>query len=80
MTQNTDSKRLHRSNDDKMVTGLCGGIAETYDLDPSLVRILALLAIIFTFPVGLIAYFLATLIVPSEDEVEAGQKTLEETE
>lgn len=62
------NRKLYKSTDDKILTGLSGGIAETYDLDPSLVRIAVLLIVIFTFPIGLIAYIVAAAIVPSEDE------------
>lgn len=68
MTDNRD--RLYRSSDDKMITGLCGGIAEVYGFDPSMVRLLTLLVVIFTFPIGLIAYFAGALIVPKEEDVE----------
>jgi len=77
MTDNR--KRVYRSQDDKMITGLCGGIAEAYSFDPSMIRILTLLIVIFTFPIGLVAYFAAALLVPSEDKVN-GQPTLEDVE
>lgn len=79
MTTNTN--RLYRSKDDKMITGLCGGIAEQYNLDPGIVRILTLLMILFTFPLGLVAYFVAALIIPSEGETEnIDQSTLEDVD
>lgn len=62
------NNKLYKSKDDKVLTGLSGGIAETYDLDPSMVRLLVLLVVIFTFPIGLIAYIAGSLIIPSEDE------------
>lgn len=61
--------RLYRSETDKMLGGVCGGIAEVYDLDPSLVRIGALL-LVFGMGSGLLAYLLAWLIIPSESEVK----------
>ena len=33
------SKRLYRSNENKMLAGVCGGIAEYFDIDPTLVRL-----------------------------------------
>lgn len=67
MTERPDRK-IYRSRDDKVVTGLSGGIAEAYDLDPSMVRILVLLVVIFTFPIGLIAYLATSLVVPSKED------------
>jgi phage shock protein PspC (stress-responsive transcriptional regulator) len=67
MTDNSNRK-LYRSTDDKMITGLSAGIAEAYDMDPAMVRIIVLLVVIFTFPIGLIAYLVAAMVVPSENE------------
>lgn len=63
-----NSKRLYRSESDRIIAGVCGGIAEVYDLDPSLVRLVTLLAVLFT-GVGLIAYVAAALIVPTKSEI-----------
>ncbi|NMI77020.1 PspC domain-containing protein [Nanohaloarchaea archaeon] len=61
--------RLYRSEDDKVLGGVCGGIAEKYELDPSLVR-LATLVIVLTAGIGLPLYLAAWLIVPPESELE----------
>ncbi len=61
--------KLYRSETDKWVAGVCGGIAEVYDYDPSLVRLVTLLLIIFTSGTGLIAYLAAWLLIPHESEV-----------
>lgn len=56
-------KRLYRSDKDKVICGVCGGIAEYFDLDPTLVR----LAWIILFALGgsgLIAYIIAAVIIP----------------
>ena len=60
--------RLYRSESDRMIAGVCGGIAEVYDLDPSLVR-LATLIFVLSAGSGLIAYLVAWLIIPSESEI-----------
>lgn len=62
-------KKLYRSESDRIIGGVCGGIAEVYDLDPSLVRILAVLFVL-GFGSGLLAYIIAWLIIPSESEVK----------
>ncbi len=43
------SKRLYRSNRDVMICGVCGGIAEYFDIDPTIVR---LIAVVFIFGAG----------------------------
>lgn len=59
-------KKLHRSNTQKMVAGVCGGIAEYLGCDPTLVRLLfALLSI--AAGGGLLLYILAAIIMPSEE-------------
>lgn len=60
------SKRIYRSNTDKMLGGVCGGLAEYFELDPTLVRILAVCGLIFggfAFP----AYIIAWIIIPESD-------------
>ncbi|MCK5059679.1 MAG: PspC domain-containing protein [Candidatus Pacebacteria bacterium] len=61
------SKKLHRSDKHKIIAGVCGGIADTYDLDPTLVRLIAILFAIFTwFGPMAIGYILAWIIMPEE--------------
>ena len=57
------SKRLYRSSLDKKLGGVCGGIAEYFELDPSLVRIGAIL-LLFVAGTGFLAYLVAWLVVP----------------
>ncbi|MDD4362837.1 MAG: PspC domain-containing protein [Atribacterota bacterium] len=56
-------KKIYRSRKDYIIGGVCGGIADYFDIDPTLVRILAIL-IIFLGGVGLVAYVLAWIIIP----------------
>jgi len=58
---------LHRSETDKILGGVCGGIAETYDIDPTLVR-LAAVALVF-WGISPLIYIIAWLIVPTESDV-----------
>jgi len=58
------NSRLHRSYDDRILAGVAGGIAETYDLDPALVRIFWALLIIVTGGVFLLLYIVMALVVP----------------
>lgn len=61
--------KLYRSEDDRILGGVCGGIAEIYDLDPSLVRLATVLLILS----GLtpILYLAAWIVIPSESEIES---------
>ncbi len=59
-----ETKRLYRSNRNKMICGVCGGIAEYFNVDPTIIRlVLAILA--FSWK-GLLIYFLAAIIIPME--------------
>ena len=59
------AKRLYRNTDNKMIGGVCSGIAEYFDLDPTLVRIGWLIAF-FCARTGLLAYFIAMAIMPAK--------------
>jgi phage shock protein C len=61
-------KRLFRSKKEKMISGLCGGIAEYFDIDPSIVRILWLL-LLFGAGFGLLAYLIGWIIVPEDTNI-----------
>lgn len=58
-------KKLHKSLTNKKLFGVCGGIAETYDFDPTLVRLIVVVLGIFTggLPM-LLAYVIAVIIMP----------------
>lgn len=59
--------RLTKSRD-RLLAGVCGGVAEYFGIDPSIVRILTALAIFFSGIVtGLIVYFIAAVILPGAD-------------
>ncbi len=75
----SDHKRLYRSESDRILGGVCGGIAEVYDFDPTLVRLVTL-ALIFS-GISPLLYLLAWLIMPTESEVKEGkQKEVEDFE
>ena len=56
-------KRVYRSKKNKMLAGVCGGIAEYFAIDPVLVRLLFVLLLFMGF-VGIIVYLVAWLIIP----------------
>ena len=63
------TKRLYRSESDRILGGVCGGLAEVYDIDPTLIRLVAV-ALFFGAGTGLLAYLVAWLIMPTESEIE----------
>ncbi|MBE0478877.1 PspC domain-containing protein [Candidatus Aerophobetes bacterium] len=75
------ARKLYRSRKDKMIAGVSGGIASYFDVDPTLVRIFAVLTI-FANGIGIIGYIIAWIIVPlqpeqkeGEEEVSSGEET-----
>jgi len=59
---------LKRSRDDRMLLGVCGGLARTLDLDSSIVRLLWALFSIGSLGAGVVAYVIAAILMPEEDE------------
>lgn len=72
MDGETKPRRLTRSNRNKMIAGVCGGIAEYLDMDPTLVRVLYVLVSILSavFP-GIIAYIILMFVMPPPEQVTA---------
>ena len=58
-------KKLYRSRKDTKIAGVCGGIAEYFNVDSNIIRLLAVLTIFFGGG-GIIAYIIAWIIVPLE--------------
>ena len=56
-------KRLYRSKKDRMIAGVCGGLAEYFNIDPVLVRLIALLFILGAGS-GLLAYIILWIVIP----------------
>ena len=68
------AKRLYRSKKNSVIAGVCGGIAEHFDIDPTLVRIVAVISI-FINGIGLIAYIIGCFVIPQNPEPESEEKT-----
>jgi phage shock protein PspC (stress-responsive transcriptional regulator) len=65
--QGPGPRRLYRSRDDRVIAGVCGGIARYFNIDPVLVRVGAV-ALAFLGGAGLLAYLAAVLLIPKEGE------------
>ncbi|MDD7023512.1 MAG: PspC domain-containing protein [Lachnospiraceae bacterium] len=61
------NKRLYKSNENKMLDGVCGGIAEYFDIDPTLVR-LGLILFCALGGSGILAYIIAAIVIPRKPE------------
>ena len=61
-------KRLYKIEEGKKLCGVCGGIAEYFDIDPTLVRLLWVI-LIFCAGTGILAYFIAAIIMPNKSEI-----------
>lgn len=67
--ENNNYRRLLRSTTDRRIAGVCGGLAKYLNVDPSVVRILFLLSIIFG-GFGIWAYLVVWLIAPEDNRLE----------
>ena len=56
-------KRLYKSNQNKMIDGVCGGIAEYFGIDPTVVRLVWALFSLMGGS-GILAYIIAAIIIP----------------
>lgn len=65
------SKRLTRSRDDRMLSGVCAGIAEYMGLDPTVVRLLWAVVTILSFGFGILAYVAALVLMPEPPPADA---------
>lgn len=66
-------KKLYRSRTDKRFAGVCGGIADYFNIDASLVRLITFILIFFT-QIGLLFYIGAWLIIPEEPNEHTSDK------
>lgn len=57
-------KILYLSETDRKIGGVCGGIGEYFERDPTIIRILFIILILFSFGFGVIAYLAMWLIIP----------------
>jgi len=62
------SKKLYRSETDIMVGGVCGGLAEYFQIDSTIVRLLFVLAVIYGGS-GLLAYIILWIVIPTKSSL-----------
>ena len=72
-------RRLRRSRRERILFGVLGGIAEYFDLDPTLVRLFFILLFVF-YPVQMtLLYLLAAFVIPEEESGAGGDNFIDET-
>lgn len=58
-----EQKRLYKSNTNRVLCGVCGGIGEYFNVDPTIIRLLMVL-LVFGAGTGILAYIIAAIIMP----------------
>lgn len=61
-----ETKRLVRSRVSKMVCGVCGGIGEYLNIDPTVVRLIWAIASVCSIGMGILVYIIAAVVMPEE--------------
>lgn len=61
-----ESKKLYRSNTDKMIGGVCGGLGKYLGVDPTLIRLIFALLVFFGVGSGLLVYIILMIVIPLE--------------
>lgn len=59
-------KRLEKSSTNRMICGVCGGIGNYFNIDPTIIRLL--MVIFGCTGTGIVAYFIAAIVIPNEGE------------
>lgn len=66
VTPAIETPKLHRSESSKIIAGVCGGLGEYFDVDPTIIRIVFVLMTIFGGS-GILIYIILWLVIPSEN-------------
>ena len=64
-------KRLHRSRTEKMIAGVCGGLAEYFNVDPTLIRVLWVLTVLLA-GTGILLYIILWIVMPLDVPLPPG--------
>jgi len=68
------ARRIYRSYESKMLGGVCGGLGEYFDIDPTVIRIIAIISLFVSGGMTFIAYIVAWMIIPMKDESKLTEK------
>ena len=68
------ARRLYRSQTEKMIAGVCGGLGEVLDVDPTIVRVVFVLLALLAGH-GILLYIILWLIMPRQDQIKPETKS-----
>ena len=68
-----NNKRLTRSQSDRMLAGVCAGLAQYMEMDPTVIRLIFVLLFFVTGPGILLAYLIMAIVIPNETTVQPSQ-------
>jgi phage shock protein C len=60
-------KRLYRSKKERMLGGVCAGLGEHLDIDPTVIRLIWAVVTVLSLGTGIVVYILAWILIPEED-------------
>jgi len=63
-----ETKRLYKSNSNKVFAGVCGGIGEYFNMDPVIVRLIWVAGTFFSAGMGILGYIIAAALIPRIDD------------
>ena len=68
-------KRLYRSKKDRMLGGVCAGLGEHFDIDPTVIRLVWAVITVISIGTGVLVYILAWILIPEIATGSSEQKT-----
>jgi phage shock protein C len=63
---NSDIRQLRRNTTNRMIAGVCAGVGEYINVDPTIIRLIAVLLAFLTGPGMIVAYIIMALIIPED--------------
>jgi len=67
-------KRLYRSRNNRMLGGVCAGLANYFNVDPTIVRVLAIVCLLVFNVMAFLAYIILIVVMPSEDSASTNSQ------
>jgi phage shock protein PspC (stress-responsive transcriptional regulator) len=68
-------KRLYRSKNERMLGGVCAGLGEHFDIDPTVIRLVWAVITVLSIGTGVLVYIIAWILIPEEESGSSEQKT-----
>ena len=68
-------KRLYRSKNDRMLGGVCAGLGEHFDIDPTVIRLVWAVITVLLIGTGVLVYIIAWILILEEESGSSEQKT-----